>query len=138
METRQPATLGVSIVVFVIASLFVALRFVSRIFLVRRVGLHDYLMLFAWVGLMNHVPAGIPGSPQHQTRPAGVSCDNVTACKTFPMGTNALRQVINFGFSFSLFYATKNGLGRHARDIPSENEPALNRANYAFTVLYVR
>lgn len=49
MQSRRPATLGVSITFFVIASIFVALRFVSRIFVVRRVGLHDYLMLFAWV-----------------------------------------------------------------------------------------
>lgn len=49
MQTRRPATLGVSITFFVIASVFVALRFISRIFIVRRVGLHDYLMLVAWV-----------------------------------------------------------------------------------------
>jgi hypothetical protein len=49
METRRPVTLGVSITFFVIASIFVALRFVSRIFVVRKVGLHDYLMLVAWV-----------------------------------------------------------------------------------------
>ncbi|KAJ5238585.1 hypothetical protein N7468_003204 [Penicillium chermesinum] len=92
MENRRPATLGVSIVVFVIASLFVALRFISRIFLVKRVGLHDYLMLLAWV--------------------------------------------IDFGFSFSLFYATKYGLGLHESDVPDAKEPGLNKANYAFTVLY--
>lgn len=49
MESRRPVTLGVSITFFVIASVFVALRFVSRVFVVRRVGLHDYLMLLAWV-----------------------------------------------------------------------------------------
>lgn len=49
MHSRQHATLGVSITFFVIATLFVALRFVSRIFVVRKVGLHDYLMLVAWV-----------------------------------------------------------------------------------------
>ena len=49
MQTHRPATLGVSITFFVIASVFVALRFISRIFIVRRVGLHDYLMLVAWV-----------------------------------------------------------------------------------------
>jgi hypothetical protein len=36
-----------------------------------------------------------------------------------------------------LFYATKNGLGLHSNDILPENEEALNKANYAFTVLYV-
>ncbi|KAJ5231531.1 uncharacterized protein N7469_006119 [Penicillium citrinum] len=92
MQSRRPATLGVSITFFVIASIFVALRFVSRIFVVRRVGLHDYLMLFAWL--------------------------------------------IDFGFSFALFYATKNGLGLHSDDIPEENQGTLSKANYAFTVLY--
>ncbi|KAJ5176349.1 Major facilitator superfamily domain general substrate transporter [Penicillium canariense] len=92
METRRPETLGVSITFFVIASIFVALRFISRIFIVRRVGLHDYLMLVAWV--------------------------------------------IDFGFSFSLFYATQKGLGLHSRDILPENKAALGKANYAFTVLY--
>jgi hypothetical protein len=46
-------------------------------------------------------------------------------------------QVIDFGFSFSLFYATKHGLGLHSDDILPGNEEALNKANYAFTVLYV-
>lgn len=49
MEGRQPAVLGVSISAFVLASLFVALRFISRILIVRKVVLHDYLMLIAWV-----------------------------------------------------------------------------------------
>ncbi|KAF7719103.1 MFS-type L-fucose-proton symporter [Penicillium ucsense] len=92
MDTRRPATLGVSITVFVIASIFVALRFVSRIFIVRKVGLHDYVMLLAWV--------------------------------------------LDFGFSFSLFYATKYGLGMHSSEIPFEDQFALNKATYAFTVLY--
>ncbi|CAI7629384.1 unnamed protein product [Penicillium pancosmium] len=92
MQTRQPTTLAVSITFFVIASIFVALRFVSRIFVVRRIALHDYLMLLAWV--------------------------------------------IDFGFCFALFYATKNGLGLHSSDILDENESALSKANYAFTVLY--
>ncbi|GLI76934.1 hypothetical protein PoHVEF18_005212 [Penicillium ochrochloron] len=77
METRRPATLGVSITFFVIASIFVALRFVSRIFV-----------------------------------------------------------LIDFGFSFSLFYATQHGFGLHSSDIPDDNKEALNKANYAFTVLY--
>ncbi|KAJ5934752.1 Major facilitator superfamily domain general substrate transporter [Penicillium verhagenii] len=92
MQSRQPVTLGVSVTFFVIASVFVALRFISRVFVVRRVALHDYLMLLAWV--------------------------------------------IDFGFSFSLFYAIRNGLGLHSDDVLPENEAALNRANYAFTVLY--
>ncbi|KAB8239873.1 hypothetical protein ETB97_002316 [Aspergillus alliaceus] len=92
MEDRRPEVLVVSIVFFVIASVFVALRFVSRVFIVKRVGLHDYLMLLAWV--------------------------------------------IDFGFSFSLFYATSKGLGLHDDDIALKDRYSLNRANYAFTVLY--
>lgn len=46
--------------------------------------------------------------------------------------------MVDFGFSFSLFYAAHKGLGLHSRDIPPENMPGLNRTNYAFTVLYVR
>jgi hypothetical protein len=49
----------------------------------------------------------------------------------------ALRQLINFGFSFALFYATKKGLGLHDVDIPVAERASLSRANYAFTVLYV-
>ncbi|KAJ5556799.1 Major facilitator superfamily domain general substrate transporter [Penicillium frequentans] len=92
MPGRQPATLGVSVTFFAIATVFVALRFISRVFVVRRVALHDYLMLLAWV--------------------------------------------LDFGFSLSLFFAIHNGLGLHAIDVPAENEAALNKANYAFTVLY--
>ncbi|KAE8351420.1 major facilitator superfamily domain-containing protein [Aspergillus coremiiformis] len=92
MEDRRPVVLVVSIVFFVVASVFVALRFVSRVFIVKRVGLHDYLMLLAWV--------------------------------------------IDFGFSFSLFYATSKGLGLHDDAIDPQDRYSLNRANYAFTVLY--
>jgi NO-binding membrane sensor protein with MHYT domain len=49
MQTRGPPTLGVSVAFFVIASVFVALRFISRIFIVRKLWLHDWLMLVAWV-----------------------------------------------------------------------------------------
>lgn len=62
-------------------------------------------------------------------RPIAICCD-LYELLTQP-------QVIDFGFSFSLFYAVKNGLGLHAKNIPPENEDALNKANYAFTVLYV-
>lgn len=93
MGDRRPAVLVVSIALFVVASCFVALLFISRIFVVRRVGRQDYLMLLAWL--------------------------------------------IDFGFSFSLFYATHLGLGLHASDISADVKPGLNRAEYAFTVLYV-
>ncbi|OGE50379.1 hypothetical protein PENARI_c017G08759 [Penicillium arizonense] len=92
MEGRRPATLGVSITFFILASIFIALRFISRIFVVRKIGLHDWLMLVAWI--------------------------------------------IDFGFSFSLFFSVQKGLGLHSTQIRPEDELAFNKANYAFTVLY--
>ncbi|PLB33494.1 putative MFS monosaccharide transporter [Aspergillus candidus] len=92
MEDRRPEVLVVSIVFFLIATVFVALRFVSRVYIVRRLSLHDYVMLLAWV--------------------------------------------IDFAFSFSLFYATSKGLGLHDTAIDIQARSSLNRANYVFTVLY--
>ncbi|PYH95121.1 MFS general substrate transporter [Aspergillus ellipticus CBS 707.79] len=92
MDDQRPTVLTVSIALFVIASVFVALRFVSRIFIVQKVVLHDYLMLLAWI--------------------------------------------LDFGFTFSLFYATRKGLGLHDVDVRPDQRPGLNRADYAFTVLY--
>ncbi|EED23683.1 MFS monosaccharide transporter, putative [Talaromyces stipitatus ATCC 10500] len=46
---REAPTLVVTIVFFVLASVFVALRFVSRLGVVRKVVSHDYLILLAWV-----------------------------------------------------------------------------------------
>ncbi|KAL4937961.1 hypothetical protein BDV06DRAFT_201999 [Aspergillus oleicola] len=92
MADRRPEVLVVSIVFFLLATIFVALRCVSRICIVRRLSLGDYLMLLAWV--------------------------------------------LDFGFSFALFYATSKGLGLHDVDIAVEARGPLSRANYAFTVLY--
>ncbi|KAJ5907884.1 hypothetical protein N7495_000566 [Penicillium taxi] len=114
MESRRSATLGVSITLFVIASIFVALRFISRVFVVRRVGLQDYLMLLAW----------------------GATRLNWNLPRHFSITQIDWSQVIDFGFSFSLFFATKYGLGLHSYDILPENAIALSKANYAFTVLY--
>ncbi|KAL2833348.1 major facilitator superfamily domain-containing protein [Aspergillus cavernicola] len=49
MQDRRPEVLVVSIIFFLLATIFVALRFVSRIWIVRRVAIHDYLMLLAWL-----------------------------------------------------------------------------------------
>lgn len=110
MEDRRPEVLVVSIVFFLIATVFVALRFVSRIFIVRRLSLHDYVMLVAWV-----------------SRPSY----RATVREAHWI------QVIDFGFSFSLFYATSKGLGLHDPAIDIQARSSLNRANYVFTVLYV-
>jgi hypothetical protein len=49
VHNRATPTLVVTIVFFVLASAFVALRFVSRVGVVRKVVSHDYLILLAWV-----------------------------------------------------------------------------------------
>lgn len=134
MPGRQPATLGVSVTFFAIATIFVALRFVSRVFVVRRIALHDYLMLLAWVGQPGSPQAlGNLQCPQALLRHTGILCHVVFKDSWL----KDRLQVIDLGFSLSLFIAIHNGLGLHAVDVPPENEAALNRANYAFTVLYV-
>jgi hypothetical protein len=45
--------------------------------------------------------------------------------------------LIDFGFSFSILYATSIGLGLHESHINPDMLPALNRAEYVITVLYV-
>jgi hypothetical protein len=134
MEDRRPEVLVVSIVFFVIASIFVALRFVSRVFIVKKVGLHDWLMLLAWVC---HVfcPATYPCTITWN--PIARMCSSVGE-KTETMNLHVdVTQIIDFGFSFSLFYATSKGLGLHDDDIDLNARYSLTRANYAFTVLYV-
>ncbi|KAI9369117.1 major facilitator superfamily domain-containing protein [Aspergillus egyptiacus] len=92
MEDRRAGVLVVSLIFFALATIFIVLRFVSRILIVRKLALHDYLMFIAWL--------------------------------------------IDFGFSFALFYATSKGLGLHDADIPVAHQAELSRANYVFTVLY--
>ncbi|KAI4172256.1 MAG: hypothetical protein LQ343_003691 [Gyalolechia ehrenbergii] len=43
---------------------------------------------------------------------------------------------ISFGFTFSICYGTSVGLGRHGADVPAEDEAALRKSEYAFSVLY--
>lgn len=56
VQSREMPTLVVTIVFFVLASIFVALRFVSRVGVVRKVVSHDYLILLAWVRYMPLFP----------------------------------------------------------------------------------
>jgi hypothetical protein len=49
MDDRRVPVLVVSIIFFVLATVVVALRFVSRLGIVRKVALHDYVILLAWV-----------------------------------------------------------------------------------------
>ncbi|KAL1968773.1 hypothetical protein VTN77DRAFT_1134 [Rasamsonia byssochlamydoides] len=92
MEDRSTAVMVVTIIFFVLASVFVALRFISRWGIVRRIALHDHVMLLAWI--------------------------------------------IDFGFTFSICYATTKGLGLPNVDVPPSWQSALNRWEYATTVLY--
>ncbi|KAF2759805.1 MFS monosaccharide transporter-like protein [Pseudovirgaria hyperparasitica] len=48
-HTRAPTILAVTTVFIVLSSVFVALRMISRIAIVHKVGLDDYLMLGAWL-----------------------------------------------------------------------------------------
>jgi len=56
--TRGPAVLIVTIILLVLATLFVALRMVSRIGIVKRVTVDDYFMLLAWVGQLWTISRG--------------------------------------------------------------------------------
>lgn len=49
---------------------------------------------------------------------------------------DTIRQVVSFGFTFSICYGTSVGLGRHGEDVRAENEAALRKSEYAFSVLY--
>ena len=49
VESRQSTVLAVTIIFLVLSSVFVFLRFLSKTFVVRRVGPDDYWILAAWV-----------------------------------------------------------------------------------------
>lgn len=112
MDNRQTPTLIVTIVFFVLASVFVALRFVSRLGVVHKVAAHDYLMLLAWVGLLHFMSLVI-------------------------YLAHFSNKVIDFGFVFAICYGTTKGLGLHQTDVSSSNNVALNTAEYVANVLYV-
>ncbi|KAL8719620.1 MAG: hypothetical protein Q9225_003394 [Loekoesia sp. 1 TL-2023] len=46
--------------------------------------------------------------------------------------------IISFGFSFSICYGTSVGLGRHEANVRPEDDAALRKSEYAFSVLYAR
>lgn len=47
--TRAPAVLITTVIMLVLATIFVALRMVSRIGIVKKITADDYFMLLAWV-----------------------------------------------------------------------------------------
>lgn len=119
MDGKQDIILAISIIVFLLATVFVALYFISCVFVVRTVRLADWLMLLAWVSLhiMKHF---------------------VLLWPFYLMVVDgSFMKMLDFGLMFSLFYATGKGLGRHARFISPENEIGLNKAIYCFQILYV-
>lgn len=61
VENRGPATLGVTITLLILATLFVLCRFITRVWIVRRVYLDDWFTLAAWalaVGFSVSICAG--------------------------------------------------------------------------------
>ena len=52
LSPRSQSVFGVTIAFFASATLFVVCRMLSRIWIVRRVSLDDYLILVAWVSLV--------------------------------------------------------------------------------------
>jgi hypothetical protein len=52
--------------------------------------------------------------------------------------TIILAWLLAFGTSFSIGWGTTKGFGRHQDAIPENDLTAMNKAAYAFSVLYVR
>lgn len=46
--------------------------------------------------------------------------------------------ILSFGLSFSIDLGSRNGLGRHDKDIAAGYWSTLRRCEYAFSILYVR
>ena len=49
IHARGPAVLVVTVIMIVLATVFVVLRMASRVGIVRRVTLDDYFMILSWV-----------------------------------------------------------------------------------------
>ena len=109
--TRAPATLAVAIATLVICTVFVFFRFLTRSWVVRKIQVDDWLILLAWVCSNEEMPV---------------------ICHAKPV------QVLAVGFSVSICIGTAYGLGRHSADIPDNEKTPLRKAEYAFSVLYVR
>ena len=114
MQNRGPVVLAVTIALLVASTAVLSLRLVSRIGIVRRVSWDDYFIMLAWVCLTSVVKEG---------------CTWTT--------TDVAKQLIAFGFSFSICWGTHVGLGRHEVDVLPQWQSGLKRAEYGFSVLYV-
>ena len=112
MENRGPTVLTVTIIMLCLSTVFIALRLISRIGVVRRISNDDYAIILAWVG--------------GNTYPLNNMVENTK-----------IQQLIAFGFSFSICYGTSVGLGRHEMYVQASHRVPLKKAEYAFSVLYV-
>ena len=112
MQDRGPTVLAVVIALLCVSTAFILIRLISRIGVVKRVSNDDYAIIVAWV---SHIPIRL-----YQTLPV---------VNTW--------QLVAFGFSFSICYGTRVGLGRHEANIAPQDRGSLRKAEYAFSVLYV-
>ncbi len=104
----------VTATVTVLSTVAVALRFITRGLIVRRLGSDDYCLLLGWVSESLSIAIA--------TKECAPDCSN---------------QLLAIGLSISVTLGTTKGLGRHDSDIPSDWEYWLLRWTYVFTVLYV-
>jgi hypothetical protein len=112
-SSRSEVVLVVTTTTFVLASVFVTARLISRFGILKSRTADDWFMIVAWVS------------------------DWVSMARR-DCADQVATQFIAFGLSFSINYGTSKGLGKHDADIPAAWLPALRRSEYAFTILYVR
>ena len=112
MQDRGPTVLAVVVALLCVSTASIVIRLISRIGVVKRVSNDDYAIIIAWV---SHIPTRL-----YQTLPV---------IDTW--------QLVAFGFSFSICYGTRVGLGRHEANIAPQDRGSLRKAEYAFSVLYV-
>lgn len=130
-QDRGPIVVAVAVAMISASTVFVLLRLISRITIVKRVGLDDYLIIAAWVRTLTYSQA-IPLS-------FSSSFSSSYSLPTIDLSfiNTSHSQCTSFGLSFSIAYAVKYELGRHQDTIPLPDLEVLQRLEYAFSVLYV-
>ena len=108
-ENRGPVVTAVTLWMLGFSTCFIVLRCVSRLGVVKRWSWDDTFISIAWV------------------RAAAVD----SLCNT------DMAQVLAFGFSFSICWGVRNGLGLHEEYVQPGDELALRKSEYVFSVLYV-
>lgn len=112
-DNRGPAVLVVTIALLVLSTIFIVLRLISRIGVVKKISKDDYFIVLAWVCRIRCAMA-------------------IVACcilKSF--------QLIALGMSISICNGTSLGLGQHEVDVKPQHRNALKKCQYTFSVLYV-